>query len=78
MTTQSERRLEGLWCRLVAWASETHDWSGWIGVDSTMCKVAAKIGPITGYGHTTNEAINNLADGLAEEGWPDDRETCDG
>lgn len=36
-------------------------------------RVAANMGPTTGFGHTTNEAINNLADGLVEEGWPDDR-----
>jgi hypothetical protein len=28
---------------------------------------------ITGYGHTSNEALNNLANGLVEDGWPDDR-----
>lgn len=36
-------------------------------------KVTANLGPHTGYGWTTNEALNNLADGLVEDGWPDDR-----
>lgn len=36
--------------------------------------VMVSLGPVTGFGRTTNEAINDLADGLVAEGWSDDRD----
>lgn len=66
-----------LWGRLRQWGQETHGWDGRLGIKAEMPQpVSATIGPVTGYGRTTNEAINSLADGLADEGWPDDREYC--
>lgn len=68
----------GLWMRLRRWARENHGWDGRLGIKQEMrMPVSATIGPHTGYGRTTNEAINNLADGLLEEGWPDDRDPDD-
>lgn len=67
-----------LWVRLRRWATETYGWDGRLGAKAEMNPpVSARIGPITGYGRTSNEAINNLADGLIEHGWPDDRPSED-
>lgn len=41
--------------------------------DATYGCVTASAMGCTGFGETSNEAINALADGLVEEGWPDDR-----
>lgn len=60
--------------RLAIWGRDEHGWDFQMGVDHlSRNPVFARLGPVTGYGVSTNEAINNLADGLIEEGWQDDR-----
>lgn len=66
--------------RIAQWAHETHGWAtGYVpcGVNTHGAKdvnsAAFRCGPVTGFGRTTNEAINQCADGLIEEGWTDDR-----
>jgi hypothetical protein len=63
--------------RLLAWGRERHGLDGGF-TKSSVAKyaVAFRVGPITGFGHTTNEAVNHCADGLVELGWPDDRQAA--
>lgn len=72
--------MENLDQRLNKWAAETHP--KWFNSKVTIGKsdlpgtagpISASLGPVTCYGHTTNEVINALADEMIEEGWQDDR-----
>lgn len=49
-------------------------WGVWESAGVNEGKVYAELGPHRGYGWTTNEALNNLADRLVGEGWTDDRD----
>jgi len=64
--------------RLLEWGRE-RGWTGGLrgiraGERAPGRSVAFDIGPVTGFGRTTNEAVSACADQLAaEHGWPDDR-----
>ena len=63
--------------RLAVWAQDTHGWEArFVPSDVHSQSVAFRIGQHTGYGKTTNEAVNACADALVEDGWPDDRDDC--
>jgi len=70
-------RNTDLWTRITRWARNTHGWDHNIGPGpNNRHPIEARIGPHSGYGRTTHEAINNCADGLIEDGWPDDRDNA--
>lgn len=72
--------MKGLYDRLADWGTKVGHFHLSLSIvippNMQFGQVAATLGAVTGYGRTTNEALNNLADGLVEEGWPDDRVSC--
>lgn len=71
--------MDGLAERLRAWGAE-RGWTGGLVIprehfpDVIPANAAFRVGPVTGYGRTTNEAVNRCADALVGDGWPDDRD----
>lgn len=62
--------MKPLAARLAAWGAE----KGWrSALVAGGGQVGFKVGPIVGWGRTSDQAINATADLLIERGWLDDR-----